>query len=144
MKFRREVEMARAKERQMIKADRRFYGLFLGVLTGALNGRGHRLQRDAPEGHQHKRCSQVRVVGRDAKKLAPFVDRATCGILGNVEDVASMTAAFNGASAVYLVLPEDSSQQDLRAHQERVSDSYAAAIANAHVRFVVNLSSIGG
>ena len=54
-----------------------------------------------------------------------------------------MTEAFNGASAVYLVLPEDISQQDLRAHQERVSDSYAAAIANAHVRFVVNLSSIG-
>ena len=54
-----------------------------------------------------------------------------------------MTAAFNGASAVYLVLPEDTSHQDLRAHQERVSDSYAAAIDNAHVRFVVNLSSIG-
>jgi uncharacterized protein YbjT (DUF2867 family) len=54
-----------------------------------------------------------------------------------------MTEAFNGASAVYLVLPEDISQQDLRAHQERVSDSYAAAITNAHVRFLVNLSSIG-
>src|SRR4029077_7144469 len=61
----------------------------------------------------------------------------------NVEDVASMTEAFGGASAVYLVLPEDISKEDLRAHQERVSDSYAAAITNAHVRFVVNLSSIG-
>jgi uncharacterized protein YbjT (DUF2867 family) len=54
-----------------------------------------------------------------------------------------MTEAFNGSSAVYLVLPEDISQQDLRAHQERVSNSYASAITNAHVRFVVNLSSIG-
>jgi uncharacterized protein YbjT (DUF2867 family) len=35
------------------------------------------------------------------------------------------------------------SQQDLRAHQERVSDSYAAAVSKAHVQFVVNLSSIG-
>ncbi|HKM82231.1 MAG TPA: NmrA family NAD(P)-binding protein [Candidatus Acidoferrum sp.] len=86
---------------------------------------------------------KVRVVGRDAKKLAPLVGLGAEPFVGNVEDVDSMTEAFNGASAVYLVLPEDISQQDLRAHQERVSDSYAAAITNAHVRFVVNLSSIG-
>ena len=84
---------------------------------------------------------KVRVVGRDTKKLAPLVELGAEPFVGNVEDVASMTEAFKGASAVYLVLPEDISQQDLRAHQERVSDSYAAAIANANVRFVVNLSS---
>ncbi len=86
---------------------------------------------------------EVRVVGRDAKKLAPLVQLGTEPFLGNVEDVESMTIGFDGASAVYLVLPEDISQLDLRAHQERVSDSYAAAISNSHVRFVVNLSSIG-
>jgi uncharacterized protein YbjT (DUF2867 family) len=86
---------------------------------------------------------KVRVVGRDAKKLAPLVELGAEPFVGNVEDVDSTTIAFNGASAVYLVLPEDTSQQDLRAHQERVSDSYAAAITNAHVRFVVNLSSLG-
>jgi uncharacterized protein YbjT (DUF2867 family) len=86
---------------------------------------------------------KVRVVGRDAKKLAPLVERGAEPLVGNVEDAGSMTKAFDGASAVYLVLPEDLSQQDLRAHQERVSDSFAAAIANAHVPFVVNLSSIG-
>jgi uncharacterized protein YbjT (DUF2867 family) len=86
---------------------------------------------------------KVRVVGRDAKKLAPLVELGAEPFVGNVEDVDSTTIAFNGASAVYLVLPEDTSQQDLRAHQERVSDSYAAAFTNAHVRFVVNLSSLG-
>jgi uncharacterized protein YbjT (DUF2867 family) len=75
--------------------------------------------------------------------MTPFVELGAEPFVGNIEDVASMTEAFNGASAVYLVLPEDISQQDLRAHQERVSDSYAAAITNAQVRFVVNLSSIG-
>jgi uncharacterized protein YbjT (DUF2867 family) len=85
----------------------------------------------------------VRVVGRDAKKLAPLVELGAESFVGTVEDVDSMTEAFNGASAIYLVLPEDISQQDLRAHQERVSDSYAAAVTNAHTRFVVNLSSIG-
>ena len=86
---------------------------------------------------------KVRVVGRDAKKLAPLVQLGAEPFIGNVEDVESMTIGFGGASAVYLVLPEDISQPDLRAHQERVSGSYAAAISNSHVRFVVNLSSIG-
>ena len=86
---------------------------------------------------------KVRVVGRDAKKMAPLVELGAEPFVGNVENVAAMTAAFHGASAVYLVLPEDISQPDLRAHQDRVSDSYAEAITNARVRFVVNLSSIG-
>ena len=86
---------------------------------------------------------KVRVIGRDAKKLAPLAKLGAEPVVGNVESVDSMTSAFDGASAVYLVLPEDISQQDLRAHQERVSDCYAAAIHNARVRFVVNLSSIG-
>jgi len=86
---------------------------------------------------------KVRVVARDAKKLASLVQLGAEPFLANVEDAASMTEAFRGASAVYLVLPEDISHQDLRALQERVSDTYAAAILNTHLRFVVNLSSLG-
>lgn len=86
---------------------------------------------------------KVRVVGRDAKKLEPLVQQGAEAFVGNVEDSASMTKAFDGATVAYLVVPEDISQQDLRAHQERVSDSYAAAIANARVPYVVSLSSIG-
>ena len=108
------------------------------IITGATGRTG----RAATEALRAK-GAKVRVVGRDAKKLATLVELGAEPFVGNVEDVASMTEAFNGASAVYLVLPEDISQQDLRAHQERVSDSYAAAITNAHVQFVVNLSSIG-
>jgi uncharacterized protein YbjT (DUF2867 family) len=108
------------------------------VITGA-SGRTGRAATQALLAKGEK----VRVVGRDAKKVAPLVELGAEPFVGNVEDVASMTAAFDGASAVYLVLPEDIAQQDLRALQERVSDSYVAAISNAHVRFVVNLSSIG-
>ncbi len=86
---------------------------------------------------------KVRVIGRDARKLEPLVQKGAEAFVGNVEDAASMTKAFEGATAVYLVLPEDISNQDLRAHQEHVSDSFAAAVANAHVPYVVNLSSIG-
>ena len=86
----------------------------------------------------------VRVIGRDAGRLAPLVELGAEAAVGPIEDVARLSTFFGGAEAVYLVLPEDLSQPDLRAHQEQISTCYAAAISNARVRFVVNLSSIGG
>jgi len=108
------------------------------VVTGATGRTGRR----AAEALLAK-GEKVRVIGRDAKKLAPLARLGAEPFVGNVENIDSMTKAFDGASAVYLVLPEDMSQQDLRAHQECVSGCYAAAITEAHVRFAVNLSSIG-
>src|SRR6201981_4223886 len=102
-------------------------------------------------GHTGKRAAEalladganVRVVSREAKKLDQFVSRGAEAFVGNVEDRHAMAKAFEGADAVYLVVPEDASEPDLRAHQERVSDSYAAAVAFARVPYVVALSSIG-
>ncbi len=108
------------------------------VITGATGHTG----RPAAEALLAK-GEKVRVVGRDAKRLEPLIQKGAEALVGNVGDAASMTQAFDGATAVYLVLPEDISQQDLRAHQERVSDCYAAAIASARVPYVVSLSSIG-
>jgi uncharacterized protein YbjT (DUF2867 family) len=108
------------------------------VITGATGRTG----RTATETLLSK-GEEVRVIGRNAKKMAPLVELGAEAFVASVADVASMTEAFAGASAIYLVLPEDITQQDLRAHQGRVSDCYAAAIYNARVRFVVNLSSIG-
>jgi uncharacterized protein YbjT (DUF2867 family) len=108
------------------------------VVTGATGRTGRRVTEALLASGE-----KVRVVGRDTNKLAPLARLGAEPFVGNVEDVESMTRGFDGASAVYMVLPEDISQQDLRAHQERVSDSYAAAVSKAHVQFVVNLSSIG-
>jgi len=108
------------------------------VITGATGHTG----RVAAEALLAK-GEKVRVVGRDAKKLEPLVQKGAEAFVGSVEDAASMTKAFNGAAAVYILVPEDVSQQELRAYQERVSDSYAAALANARVPYVVALSSIG-
>ena len=86
---------------------------------------------------------KVRAIGRNAKKLASMVERGAEPFVGEIGDTSWLTTAFTGAAAAYLVLPEDMSQPDLRAHQEHISDAYAAAITNAHVPFVVNLSSLG-
>ena len=108
------------------------------VVTGATGRTGRRVTEVLLA-----KGEKVRVVGRDAKKLAPLVGLGAEPFVGKLVDVPYLTAAFAGAAAVYLILPEDLSQEDLRAHQERVSDCYATALANAQVRFAVNLSSIG-
>ena len=90
------------------------------------------------------RGKNVRVIGRDPGRLAPLASLGAEAVVGSIEDVPRLSTFLDGAEAVYLVLPEDLSQSDLRAHQERLSNCYAAAIANAHVEFAVNLSSIGG
>lgn len=86
---------------------------------------------------------RVRVIGRDAAKLERFVQKGAEAFVGNVEDAQSMTKAFDGVTAAYVMVPEDTAQVDLRAYQERVSDSYSAAVARAHPPYVVALSSIG-
>jgi uncharacterized protein YbjT (DUF2867 family) len=108
------------------------------VVTGATGRTGRRVTEMLLA-----KGEKVRAVGRSAKKLAPLAELGGEPFVGNVEDVGCLTEAFAGAAGVYLVLPEDLSQQDLRAHQERVSDCYAAAIKNAHVQYAVTLSSIG-
>ena len=108
------------------------------VVTGATGRTGRRVAEMLLA-----KGEKVRALGRDTKKLAPLVGLGAEPFVGKVGDVPYLMAAFADAEAIYLLLPEDLSQQDLRAHQERVSDCYAAAIANARVRFVVNLSSIG-
>ena len=72
------------------------------VLTGATGRTG-----SAAAEALRAKGEKVRVVGRDAKKLSPLARLAAEAFVGNVEDVSSMTEAFKGASAVYLVLPED-------------------------------------
>src|ERR1700751_2610679 len=79
--------------------------------------------------------ANVRVVSRDARKLDQFVARGAEAFVGNVEDRQSMAKEFEGAEADYLVGPEDATQP--RAHQERLSESYAAAVAFARVPYVV-------
>lgn len=108
------------------------------VITGATGRTGGAAARALLE-----KGEKIRVVGRDARKLQLLVQNGAEAFVGNVEDAAFLAKVFDGASAVYLVVPEDTSQQDLRAHQERVSDSFATAVSSSHVPYVVALSSVG-
>jgi uncharacterized protein YbjT (DUF2867 family) len=108
------------------------------VITGATGRTGGAAVRALLE-----RGAKLRLVGRDARKLEPLLHNGAEPFVGDLNDPAFLTRAFEGATAVYLVVPEDTSQPDLRAHQERVTDSFAAAVSKARVPHVVALSSIG-
>jgi len=85
---------------------------------------------------------KVRVIGRDAAKLEPFVKKGAEAFAGNVQDAAAMAKAFTGATVAYLIVPQ-SKEEDVRAYQENVTDTYAKALAAAKVPFAVTLSSMG-
>lgn len=108
------------------------------AITGATGRTGRRAAEVLLE-----KGEKVRAIGRDGGRLAHLSKLGAEPYVGAVEDVASLSAALEGADAVYLVLPEDVSQTDLRAHQDRISDCYAAAVAKSGVPFVVALSSMG-
>ena len=89
------------------------------------------------------RGEKIRVIGRDAAKLERFASRGAEAFVGNVESEAEMVRAFDGATAVFLIIPQALHLEDFRAYQERISSAYAAAVSQCFVKFAVVLSSIG-
>lgn len=86
---------------------------------------------------------EVRVVGRDSKKLAPFVNRGAEAFTADVVDGEALGRAFAGAEAVYSLTPPNLASTNYRAYQDQAIDAVAKAIETAGVRFAVTLSSVG-
>lgn len=64
--------------------------------------------------------------------------------VGSVEDVAFLTKTFTGADVVYTMVPPKWDAADWKGYIGSIGKNYAAAIKAASVKYVVNLSSIGG
>ncbi|MGO8732100.1 MAG: NmrA family NAD(P)-binding protein [Terriglobia bacterium] len=86
---------------------------------------------------------KVRVIGRDAKRLEQLVQKGAEAFVANVADAASLTKAFRGAKAVYLMIPPNPAIPNVREDQDLVSDALVAAVQTAGVEYAVVLSSIG-
>ncbi len=85
----------------------------------------------------------VRVIGRDAAKLAPFTSRGADAAIGDAADVAFLTAAFTGATGVYVMVPPDYSHGEYVARYAALAQVAATALGNAKVTRAVFLSSLG-
>ena len=86
---------------------------------------------------------KVRVVGRSAARLEPFVQRGAAAFVADVTDAEALTRAFSDVRAAFLLMPPGLQSPDYRADQERESDAISAAVRNAGVHYAVNLSSFG-
>ncbi len=89
------------------------------------------------------RGKRVRVVGRDNKKLAPFVSRGADAFAADVLDTDALSRAFAGAQGVYVLIPPDMASPDFRAYQDGVTESIATALEKGGVAHAVTLSSVG-
>jgi hypothetical protein len=72
-------------------------------------------------------------MGRDAGRLQRFVRQGAEAFTANMSDAATLTKAFSGARAAYLMLPPAKSRED----QEQDSDSIAKAVRESNLRYAV-------
>jgi uncharacterized protein YbjT (DUF2867 family) len=108
------------------------------AITGATGNTGTIIaNRLLEEGHK------VRVIGRSAERLAPLVDKGAEARLGSVDDEQFVSEAFDGADAVYAMIPPNSQAEDVRAYQNKIGEAYRNAAQSAGVEHVVFLSSLG-
>src|ERR1700728_4823809 len=87
--------------------------------------------------------AKVRVVGRNAKQLERFSQKGAEAVVADMTDASALEKAFSGARAIYALIPPNIGAPDVRAYQERVSDSMGTAIRNNGVAYAVILSSFG-
>ncbi len=85
----------------------------------------------------------VTVIGRNAEHLQPLVDKGATPVIGSIEDEAFLKEAFQGADAVYTMVPAPYQAPDWVAYGEEVGRNYASAIRASGVKKVVNLSTYG-
>jgi uncharacterized protein YbjT (DUF2867 family) len=89
------------------------------------------------------RRQKVRVIGRDAGRLARLVAQGAESFVAEMTDASPLSRAFEGASAVYAMIPPNMTSPDPRGYQESVSDALSEALSRAKVSHVVVLSSVG-
>src|SRR5262245_50874755 len=86
----------------------------------------------------------IRALGRSAGRLAGLQRSGADVRTGDAADGAFLTSAFEGADAVYTLLPPDLQSRDLLRRWDEQGEAIVNAIRDSGVRYVVFLSSIGG
>jgi uncharacterized protein YbjT (DUF2867 family) len=90
------------------------------------------------------RGQSIRVIGRSEERLRFLSDKGAEPHVGSLDDAAFLTRAFQGARAVFTMIPPNyTTTENFRAYQGRITEALAKAIEDASVTHVVNLSSMG-
>jgi uncharacterized protein YbjT (DUF2867 family) len=89
------------------------------------------------------RGHKVRALGRSIDRLRSLASAGAEPFACEVTDAKKLTEAFQGAQAVYVMVPPNLTANDVRGYQEQVTDAIANAVSKANVPAVVSLSSLG-
>ena len=108
------------------------------IITGSLGHIGKPLtEKLVQTGHD------VTVVSSNPKKQAEIEGLGASAAIGTLEDVEFLVSAFDGADAVFAMVPPNYGAPDVRVYYQKLARNYAAAITRAGVKRVVHLSSYG-
>ena len=108
------------------------------VITGATGNTGRIIAETLLESGR-----EVRVIGRDADRLEELKSKGAEAAIGNLDNVEFLTKAFDGATAVYVMVPPNFTTDNYRGYQNKVIDAQIAAAKNAGIKNIVTLSSVG-
>ncbi len=109
------------------------------VITGATGNTGSEVVKQLLEAGK-----KVKAISRNKEHLKPFVEKGAVEAIGELEDTNFLTKVFEGATAVYAVIPPKwDLQEDWRGFMRRIGNSIAEAIEKSGVKNVVVLSSNG-
>ncbi len=86
---------------------------------------------------------KVKVIGRSAERLKPFVDHGAEAAVGAVSDVGFLTNVFKGADAVFALIPPAYTASDFRGYYNEIGANIVKSIQDSGVRHVLFLSSLG-
>jgi uncharacterized protein YbjT (DUF2867 family) len=86
---------------------------------------------------------KVRALGRTEERLSKLTTLGAESFIGDLADSAFLTQAFDGARAIYFMVPPNPSSNDYRGHQRQIVEAGATALERARVHYVVALSSFG-
>ena len=63
---------------------------------------------------------KVKVIGRSAERLKPFVDHGAEAAVGDVSDVGFLINVFKGANAVFALIPPAYTANDFRGYYNEI------------------------
>ncbi len=111
------------------------------IVTGSLGHISKPLaQTLVQQGHS------ITVISSDPSKKSVIERLGGKPAIGSIEDVEFLTDVFNGADAIYSMIPPRTYATpgfDVYGYCQQIADNYAQAILNAGVTRLVHLSSIG-
>lgn len=85
----------------------------------------------------------VKVISRSAEKVKTLTEKGAESFIGNMENTDFLNRSFEGATAVYALIPLHMTAPDVREYQNKIAEAIANAIKVNGVKYVVSLSSVG-